>query len=306
MDPLTHCLMGAVAAKAVHADRRRFWIMAFLGMAPDLDVLANYLPGWAQLFQHRGLTHSLLGVLVQPFLFAFLLRAWDNGFFRIRAFHYSLPIFLHVLCDLLTSYGVPLLSPFRQTSYSWNLAGSLNFIPLGLTILGLTWLHRQQRSGWRATAPVWAMWALYLVFIFTGKTYAARLAEASPHPVVLVPSVMNPFSWDGVAASESDYATYVVDLLSGGVRVVGKYSRPGTEQPVQDSLKSPAVQEFVKRSRWPVVRVMKDGLLSRVEWGELVFSVRGLARGHVAAFVTADGHVLRDDNIVTFWNPDLN
>jgi len=61
MDPLSHALMGGLAAKTLDVPQRRFWVMVGLSGIMDLDVVANYLGSWASLFQHRGMTHSLLG-----------------------------------------------------------------------------------------------------------------------------------------------------------------------------------------------------------------------------------------------------
>src|SRR5690242_11931545 len=108
MDPLTHCLLGGMAAKTVGGSRRRFWIMVFLGAAPDLDVLASGLGSWAFALQHRGISHSLVGVFLQAVFYAWAFKSFDRGLFWRRAGHYSLPLALHVACDYLTSFGVPL------------------------------------------------------------------------------------------------------------------------------------------------------------------------------------------------------
>src|SRR4051812_38611963 len=121
MDPLTHCLVGGMAAKTGGTSKRRFWIMCFLGSAPDLDVFFNGLGSWAWIIQHRGITHSLLGIVLQSLFYAWVFARWDQGPYRERAIHYSLPIGAHILCDYLTAFGVPLFSPFIFKEYSADL-----------------------------------------------------------------------------------------------------------------------------------------------------------------------------------------
>jgi hypothetical protein len=98
MDPITHSLVGGLAAKTVGTTKRRFWVMMFLGTAPDLDVLFNGLGSWAFWLQHRGISHSILGIVVQTLLYAWIFQKWDVGSYRQRAWHYFLPLFLHSFC----------------------------------------------------------------------------------------------------------------------------------------------------------------------------------------------------------------
>src|ERR1051326_1285203 len=177
MDPLSHALIGGLSAKSMRVSKRRFWVMTLLGMAPDLDVLGNFLPGWAMAFQHRGITHSVVGLILQALFYAWILQRWDVGPFKERLFHYAIPIGAHILADLLTPYGVPLLAPFNFREFSFDLLSSLNLIPLVLMGVGLWWLHRRDRHGWRETRFLWVMWALYLVVSVTEKTYAAFIVH---------------------------------------------------------------------------------------------------------------------------------
>jgi inner membrane protein len=308
MDPLTHSLIGAISAKSVKASPRRFWVMTLLGLAPDLDVFMNGFGAWATVFQHRGVTHSFLGLFVQALLYSFLLRTWDKGRFDERAFHYSLPLALHIFCDYVTSYGVPLFSPFSQATFSWDLAGSLNFFPVALTLFGLWWLHRRKLHGWIATAPVWGMWVLYFALVSSGRAYAARLTCAPPTMVTAVPSLSSPLSWRALAIDPKDhsYRHYAVDIWSGQVQFLGRTPQPNNEFPVQKSLNSPLVKEFIKNNRWPSVRVQETNVGWRVEWGSIIYSVRGMVRGKVAVEVAKDGQIITEKPIVEFWNPQLN
>src|SRR4051794_30138701 len=101
MDPLTHALVGGMVAKTTGGPRRRFWILMLLGEVPDLDILAAPLGPWAFWLQHRGISHSLIGFVVEALFFAWAFRKWDPGAYWHRAALYSLPLFLHGFCDYL-------------------------------------------------------------------------------------------------------------------------------------------------------------------------------------------------------------
>lgn len=307
MDPITHGLIGGVAARSLNVDRRRFWVMVGLGLAPDLDFIANLFGGWAHLFQHRGLTHSVVGIALQAIFYSWLLKRWDKGSFKTRAFHYSLPLMFHVLGDLLTNHGVPLLSPFSLQAFSWDVLGSINLLPTALTIAGLLWLNRSERSGWKATTPVWGVWVLYLCLVLTGKSYASKLVP-SQSSMGVVPSLMNPFSWTGVSfdGDRRTYTHYSIDLLYGTCTNLGSFESPGTSYPVQMSMKGKKVKNFLTETRWPMVRVeeTKDGW--NVEWGHILYSTLGMVRSDINVRLSKDGRVLNEENVVKFWNPSLS
>jgi hypothetical protein len=191
------------------------------------------------------------------------------------------------------------------TNYSWDLIGSLNLVPLAITIAGLWWLHKKEAHGWKATTPLWAVWAVYFGLAFSGRAYAAHLT--SYPTATIVPSIVNPFGWRAVAVDESHHAYrhYDVNILKGNVTFLGASQQPGREFPVEKSLKSAIVQEFLHDHRWPVVRVIPTDGQWRVEWGTLIYSVRGMARGKVAVQIAADGRILSEENIISYWNPEL-
>jgi len=306
MDPLTHCLVGGMAAKTAGTSKRRFWIMCFLGSAPDLDVLFNGLGGWAWIVQHRGITHSFIGIALQAVLFSWIFSRWDKGSFRERTVHYSLPIAAHVLCDFLTAFGVPLLSPFVFREFSADLMVGLTLIPMFIMITGLVWSHLKGEGGWRATRPIWLGWALYMCMALSGKAYAGKLIENVPDATTL-PSTGNPFTWSVICPDHGSrsYKRFELDLVRGRRLSRAAVPMPGGDFPIQASKVNPDVRRFLRANRWPVARVLPhQGGGWDVEWGNLLLSTRGLVRGKVRVWVSEDGEVGPAARIFTFWNPD--
>ncbi|CAM2772152.1 metal-dependent hydrolase [Helicobacter burdigaliensis] len=93
--------------------------VAFGAILPDIDE-PNSLLGKKTLFishiikaitGHRGLTHSLF-FIVCIFLLAFL---FSN--FSLLIFGIALGVFLHILGDMMTFSGVPILLPFSQKKF---------------------------------------------------------------------------------------------------------------------------------------------------------------------------------------------
>lgn len=305
MDPLTHALVGGMVAKSIGTDRRRFWLMMFMGVAPDLDFLLSGLGGWAAIFHHRGLTHSFVGVVIQAVLYAAAFGRWDRGPFRIRAWQYSLPLALHVFCDYLTSFGVPLLSPFSFHDFSADLVTGLNIIPAAFMLTGLAWMHYQDQLGWRAVRPLWIIWGIYLSLSMSGKAYADRCITC-PRPATVLPTMYNPFAWRAVYTDPVTHTYHedVVDLLNGQTKAGAALPMTDGDFPVQASLKSNQVQSFLHDVRWPLARVQPHQSGWTVQWGNLLFSHKGLVRGKVEVEISSDGKIISEKRIFNFWNPD--
>jgi inner membrane protein len=170
MDPLTQGLLGASCGQALCGrplGRHALVVGAVVGMAPDLDVLANATGPLAEWLWHRSVTHSLwFGPVVGP-LVGYGLWKWKGGTLRAWVTLAVVALLTHPLLDLFTSYGTQLLAPFSSRrfaldavaiidpAYSLLLAGG---IAIGLRAGLATPFSR--RVAWTALAAS----SLYLVF----------------------------------------------------------------------------------------------------------------------------------------------
>jgi inner membrane protein len=185
MDNITHTLIGitvgqlasktkSVAGNEKHETARRrllIWSSVIGNNFPDLDVLYTWItPGsLGGLLHHRGHTHTLIGILPQWMIAAFLFwlvrkrfgfselsrRDWVRG-----GLVGALGFFLHIFADSFNSYGVhpffpfwngwiygdavfiiePVLWSILATSIFWASSNKLKVLPLillaGLLIFG--------------------------------------------------------------------------------------------------------------------------------------------------------------------------
>lgn len=136
MDSLTQAALGAVVGERVigrSLGRRAMLWGAVVGTLPDLDILAYpFLDPPGQLYWHRGLSHSLLGMLVGAPLLAWLLWLWwqRRGLHRQRdgfpptfgrvLFFTGLNFATHVLIDCFTVYGTQLFDPVSRARIGTN------------------------------------------------------------------------------------------------------------------------------------------------------------------------------------------
>jgi inner membrane protein len=173
MDPLTQGLLGASFGQALYGralGKRALVWGALVGMAPDLDVVANPVSPMAEWLWHRGPTHALwFGPVVGPVL-GWLLWRWKGGRLRDWVGLAVVALFTHPLLDALTTYGTQLLWPFSRQrfgldavpivdpSYSLVLAAAVAF---GLWRGAATGAAR--RAAWAALAVSSAYVGLGLV-----------------------------------------------------------------------------------------------------------------------------------------------
>ena len=136
MENLAHTLLGLALAKAGLERTTPLATTALVisSNLPDIDVVVRFRGITSYLEHHRGLTHSLVGLVVLAAVLAFLLAYLDRKFrlrrdpFRrpvrsVRLFAVSLLGGLgHTFMDFTNTYGVRPLLPFNSRWYYGDLA----------------------------------------------------------------------------------------------------------------------------------------------------------------------------------------
>ena len=153
MDSITQAALGAAVGEALLGkklgNRALAW-GALFGTLPDLDVItAPLLDTAGELAVHRGLSHSLLLMVVASFALApWLAKLWKKDkISRARAGWF---VFLawstHVLIDCFTVYGTDVFWPFPVKRVAFN---NLFIIDPGYTLpllVALVWLAFRKKT----------------------------------------------------------------------------------------------------------------------------------------------------------------
>lgn len=231
MDTLTHALSGALLARATAPApsantlplRRRIAIGALAAAFPDSDVVVSWLSPLAYLYHHRGVTHSLVMLVVWALLLAwFCSRVWRTGpgwraYFGIIA----MGIGAHIAGDWITSFGTMVLAPLSD----WRAALSTTFIIdlwfSGIIIAGLlaSWLWRKSpQARWPAVASLFVLCG-YVVFQYFlqqravdfGGQYAASAGLRNAR-ISALPRPVSPFNWMVVVDDGERYHYSLVSL----------------------------------------------------------------------------------------------
>jgi inner membrane protein len=121
MDPLTHTAAGVAIARLIPTPSRRWGILAGVAFAllPDIDVLLVLVDRLSYIRHHRGITHSLLALVVFALLGAWAGRRLGGGrWFRPMLALGVAVVGSHLLLDVATPYGTQILSPFSRYKFA--------------------------------------------------------------------------------------------------------------------------------------------------------------------------------------------
>jgi inner membrane protein len=182
MDPFTHTLVGLTAAKAglERLSPLATTVCMLAANSPDADVVVGFVSDrWDYLHHHRGITHSIVGVIALAFIVPSIIWLGERIFARLRRTQPRtryrglllaslIMTATHPIMDWTNNYGV---RPFLPWSGRW-FYGDLVFIvdPYILLLVGGA-AFLATRRGW----PKMVLWALLatafvvLTFLLGGR-----------------------------------------------------------------------------------------------------------------------------------------
>lgn len=185
MDPFTHTLVGLTAAKAglERLSPLATTVCMLAANSPDSDVVVGFVSDrWDYLHHHRGITHSIVGVIALAFIVPGIIWLGERIIVRIRRTQprtryrglllaSMIVTATHPLMDWTNNYGV---RPFLPWNGRW-FYGDLVFIvdPYILLLAGGA-AFLATRRGW----PKMVVWAL----LATGFIVLAFLVASRPDP----------------------------------------------------------------------------------------------------------------------------
>ncbi|MPZ44071.1 MAG: metal-dependent hydrolase [Betaproteobacteria bacterium] len=236
MDTLTHALSGALMARAVvparpaYATRADCVALGFLAAAfPDSDVVLSYVSPLAYLHYHRGVTHSLLLLPLWAFLLAWV---WSRLRRRREAFRSYLlvavlGIGMHILGDLITSFGTMIFAPLTDLRVAWNTTFIIDPWLSGIVAIALLAAALFRGSRIPALLGVAALCG-YIGFQALQRQRAIDVGEAHARSqsleqasVSALPRPVSPFNWMVIVDTPGTYHYSFVNLRRSQVRQIG-------------------------------------------------------------------------------------
>jgi len=259
MDNLTHTLLGVGMAQAGLSRRFGKGTLLTLVVAsnlPDMDWLMTLFGDGYAFLDRRMITHSILGV---P-----LIAAAAASLFRLRVKHISwkalfglilLGMGVHVLFDLVNSYGVVLFYPLSLKR--WELAWifiidltlwGLLIAPLILSRIRSPWTDLQKLSRISLTAI-----GVYVAFCGLGRARANTLLRKTaveqhirPEFSYVFPEALGAHRFRGILKEDNRYSLYLIHVLNGKIEHAASFKTDEDSTLVQKMRK----KEFPSKLDW--------------------------------------------------------
>jgi inner membrane protein len=281
LDDLTHTLTALAMSHAGLNRKTRFATLAMVlgSNLPDIDSISRLDSSATYLKYHRGITHSLLGVIVLGALLAAVVyylgrRAQPKKTGPpINARWLLLCCLLattsHLLLDFTNSYGVRPFLPFSGRWYAWDIMFIVD--PLLLTLLalglGLPWLFRLVSEEVGARKPSYQRGAIFalscLVLLWGLRDFAHRRVlslldshaylQENPRRLAAFPTPANPFAWTGVVETASVYHVLPANALADDVDATRTrvFRKEKSTPPLEAALKTRTARIFLNFARFP-------------------------------------------------------
>ncbi len=216
MDPLTHGVLGAVAAQGF-AKKRELGIAAVVGFTaailPDADTfIQSAEDSLLQLQYHRQFTHALIFIPAGAFIASSIL--WFLFRHRVpfvRLYMYAMLAYATAgLLDACTSYGTQLLWPFATERIAWRIVAIIDPV-VTFTLIAAVTLAVVRKS----RIPAIIGLVLIICYLLLGLMQRNQVEQAayalasqrghSLEKIEVKPSMGNILLWRSVYLSGSNY-----------------------------------------------------------------------------------------------------
>jgi len=284
VDNLTHTLTAVAISHTGLNRQTRFATLTLIlaANAPDIDILSGFKDSLTYLKYHRGISHSLPGILVTAIILWGIV-CWLGKKARTKAGlpldpHWLLLATLlgtssHLLLDFTNAYGVRPFLPFSGRWYAWDIMPILDPLLLALLVagLGVPWLLRLVSEEVGARQPhlvpgaifclcaLGSLWGLRdfahrrALSVLDSHTYSGETAQRfSAFPVAV-----NPFAWVGVVETESSFHVVRVNALDANAlpEEIETFKKPQASPALAAATKTRGGKIFLNFARFPWAEV---------------------------------------------------
>ncbi len=263
MDPLTHAISGAALARAIpkhHLPAPHFILIVLLSMAPDADIILRFFSDTLYLQHHRGISHSLLLIPLWGWLI-YSLAPEQLKKNRTMPWLIGGALLLHIMLDLITTFGTMILAPFSDWRASLDLLFIIDpfftacmLIPL---LLGLIWKEKKRIMGIVSLM----LMCSYLGMVYNNQQIAIALAK-KVHPDAqaynALPLAFSPFHWQLIAIYPDHFLRAAVNLNAGFSGTKGLFDESFVHAMISTEVSRPADISWHKLAAMHTVKNVKQ------------------------------------------------
>jgi inner membrane protein len=282
MDPVTHGLTGALIAEAGFTQRlgnRARWLLPGVAMFPDIDIIYRIggLPTYLE--NHRGLTHSFIGILAFGALIGSVIARFDEERRYISWISAScVALFSHQVLDLITSYGTVALYPFSRTRFYLDWVFIIDLFLTGIILLSL--IFSRHRKSDRAARVGLVIASAYIGFCVVNHEVALiqiknTLAQngISYKTIAAVPQPGQALRWSGIIDTGPHYYQITFNNYRTPSPNFDPYKKSTGSIWEQRARNTELAQLYYWFARYPVVEEYVQNRSHIVEFSDLRFYI---------------------------------
>jgi inner membrane protein len=301
MDLATHALVGLTLYQARKSrfpiyEPAIFWAALIGSEMPDFDLVYRLEGSAAYLLNHRGITHSIPGVLVMAGFFAYLIKLRYPLYSPHRLFYWTaVSGFVHVLLDAFNTWGTRVLYPFDKRWVTLDILPFLDIPLITLCVWSLLAGYRRPLHSRRIALLSMCLFTLYVGgrgLIHNYLLYEAQIqySHAPIQKISILPTV-NPLRWQAVVESRTAVVIGDISLLRPAIQTYAWY--PISEDPLLTNAKNHwNVAQALPFFRYPALTVIREPGKSVITISDLYFGTN--AQRSVTLRIRDDGSLISD------------
>ncbi|MDQ2086081.1 metal-dependent hydrolase [Herbivorax sp. ANBcel31] len=293
MDPITHGVIGMTLSKVtgneISVTDAATAAVVVGSVFPDIDIVFQKWGDCSYLKNHRGVTHSIIGLLTSSVFIAFLLNSfYSNASFMSLVFWALLGGISHTFFDLFNSYGAKLLWPFINKKYSFGLL--LVFDPIFLiSMLGYIFTSGVVQKVFIISFLVYLLSRVVMrmcVFKHLKKKFKKGSEE-----IFLVPAMTGLFRWHFILEEDTCSIFGEKNIFRRNIKIIEKLNKIQDEllETVSDSSVGKFFAEFT-----PVFHVNRQliGGITRYTFIDMRYYMRNDFLHHAILEVDKSGRII--------------
>lgn len=294
MDPVTHTVIGmAVAKVSGHPvalnDPATMCIIAG-SVIPDADILLQKWGDYVYLKNHRGVSHSIPGLVVSSMLIAGVMSLFYQNSSIWSMFLWALVGCLsHAFFDIFNSYGAKVLWPVFDRKYTLGLL--IIFDPVFMGLLG----------GFLFTEGTWkyvfiAAFVLYLVSRAVTRAAIAKELQSRYGDefdrISILPSMTGLFRWHFILEGSEYNIIGEKNVLRNTIRIVKRLHKQD-DAADEKVLYSPVGRFFSEFTPFFHVKCEKNGDITKYVFIDMRYYIRNDFLHHAVLEVDRNQSVVR-------------
>ncbi len=293
MDPLSHTVIGLAVAKVtgnpvIMSEPATMCIVAG-SVFPDIDILLQKWGDAMYLKNHRGVTHSILGLVASSLLIGGVAALLYHTSFLTMFLWALVGCFSHAFFDTLNAFGAKLLWPILDKKYSLGML--ITFDPVFISLL----------AGYIFAGEIIGTYCIIAFLIYFASRGVAKLFIIRElyskygddfERISLLPSMKGLFKWHFILEGKDYNIVGEKDILRNSIKIVKKLKK--VQDPKVNSVLLSAVGRFFSEFT-PVFHIQceKHGEINRYVFIDMRYYMKNKFLHHAVVELDENNSVVK-------------